>query len=129
MGHEGPVGVMHAWADAYETRDLDTMMALFETDSVWVSPEGKIVAGPDSIRSVFADFMALDAEFRPGEPQVIETGDIALLHADWSLDGTDAEGQAVSFFGRTADVLRRGSNGRWHYLIDDPFGGSGQRGA
>ncbi|MFG1941344.1 YybH family protein [Nonomuraea sp. NPDC048826] len=53
---------------------------------------------------------------------VYATGDIALLIVDWVIDGTDRDGQAVHIEGTATDVARRGQDGRWRYVIDNPFG-------
>jgi ketosteroid isomerase-like protein len=42
-------------------------------------------------------------------------GDIALLIVGWSIAGLDAQGTAT-------DVARRGPDGRWRYVIDNPYG-------
>jgi uncharacterized protein (TIGR02246 family) len=115
--------VARAWGDAYEDRDLDAMMRLFDPDAVWVSAEGDVVAGSDAIRDVFLDFLRLDATYETDDPQVAEADGVALLSARWRLHGTDADGAPVDITGRTADVLRRDAGGEWRYVIDSPFGG------
>jgi uncharacterized protein (TIGR02246 family) len=123
MSEDGPVGTIHAWGDAFHAKDLDAMMDLFEPDAIWVSDKGDVITGADGIRGVFRDFLALDASFDADEPQVLQTGDIALLHFGWTVEGSSADGEPLKIAGRTADVLRRQPDGRWLYIIDDPFGG------
>jgi ketosteroid isomerase-like protein len=48
--------------------------------------------------------------------------DIALLIVDWSMQGTGPQGHPVDLRGTAADVIRRGADGRWRYVIDNPFG-------
>lgn len=109
---------MQAWTDAFHARDLDAIMELFEPDAVWVSQAGEVAAGHDAIREVFAGFMALDARFEPQTRRVAESDGVALLSCAWRLHGP-----SVDMTGRTADVLRRQSDGCWLYVIDSPFGG------
>lgn len=52
----------------------------------------------------------------------------ALLIVDWSIEGTGSDGNGVDFEGTAADVARRGADGRWRYVIDNPFGTAGARG-
>ena len=100
------------------------MMELFEPDAIWVSDDGTVVEGLDSIREVFADFLALGAVFNAETPQIIETAGIALVCSRWTVRGEGADGTAIDIAGRTADVMRRGSDGRWRYLIDAPYAGA-----
>ncbi|KOX32485.1 hypothetical protein ADK67_07250 [Saccharothrix sp. NRRL B-16348] len=46
--------------------------------------------------------------------KVITRGDLALLIVDWSI-GDDVTGTAT-------DVARRGPDGGWRYVIDNPSG-------
>ncbi len=48
-------------------------------------------------------------------------GDLALLHAEWTLKGTGPDGQAVELAGRTSEVVRRQTDGSWRYVIDNPY--------
>ncbi|WP_245673857.1 YybH family protein [Actinoplanes rectilineatus] len=63
-----------------------------------------------------------------GVPMVADTrhlyvaGDIALSVVDWSMRGTARQGYPLNLAGTAADVLRRGDDGRWRYLINNPFG-------
>ncbi len=120
---QGPSDVQRWWGQAFATRDLDAMMALFAADAIWVSNEGAVVRGLDAIRGVFAHFLALNGVYEAQAPEVYEAGDIALLRSSWTVEGTGPDGAPVSFAGRTADVLRRQPDGGWLYVIDSPFGG------
>jgi ketosteroid isomerase-like protein len=53
---------------------------------------------------------------------VYVAGDIALLIVDWSMRGTARDGSAVDMGGTATDVVRRGADGRWRYVIDNPHG-------
>ena len=120
----GPADVASEWSKAFANKDLGAMMELFEPDAIWVSDDGKVVEGLDSIREVFADFLALGAVFNAETPQIIETAGIALVCSRWTVRGEGADGTAIDIAGRTADVMRRGSDGRWRYLIDAPYAGA-----
>ncbi len=47
--------------------------------------------------------------------------EIALLVVDWTITGTCPDGSPVDLAGTATDVARRGSDGYWRYLIDNPF--------
>lgn len=48
--------------------------------------------------------------------------DVALLIVDWTISGTTADGEDVDIQGTATDVARRGDDGIWRYIIDNPFG-------
>jgi ketosteroid isomerase-like protein len=50
------------------------------------------------------------------------SGDIALLVVDWSIAGTSRQGYPLDLRGTATDVVRRGADGRWRYVVDNPFG-------
>ncbi|MET8868588.1 hypothetical protein ABZW11_37155 [Nonomuraea sp. NPDC004580] len=54
--------------------------------------------------------------------QVYVAADIALLIVDWSMRGTARDGTEIAMSGTATDVLRRGPDGRWRYVIDNPHG-------
>jgi ketosteroid isomerase-like protein len=109
------------WAARFNAKDLDGMVALAETDSVFVPQPGAVVAGEAAVRSAEQQFLNIGLPITLNVRRVIISGDIALLISDWTLTGTAADGSEVNMSGTTADVARRGRDG-WKYVIDNPFG-------
>jgi ketosteroid isomerase-like protein len=62
----------------------------------------------------------LPIEARARHAYVVD--DVALLIVDWSIQGTSRHGYPVDLRGTATDVARRGTDGRWRYVIDNPFG-------
>jgi hypothetical protein len=54
--------------------------------------------------------------------RVFVAGDIAQIVLDWSIDGTDPDGKHVHLGGSASDIVRRGADGFWRYLIDNNLG-------
>ena len=46
----------------------------------------------------------------------------AELVLDWSIDGAGPDGKEVHLGGSASDVLRRGADGVWRYMIDNNQG-------
>ena len=46
---------------------------------------------------------------------------IALVVNGWTLEGTGPDGEPVRMEGQASDVLRRGADGGWRYLLDYPW--------
>lgn len=108
------------WAERFNAKDLDGMVALAEAGSVFVPQPGIVVEG-DGVRAAEQQFLSLGLPITLKVRRVIVSGDIALLISDWSLKGKAADGSDIDLSGTTADVARRGPDG-WKYVIDNPFG-------
>jgi ketosteroid isomerase-like protein len=53
---------------------------------------------------------------------VFVAGDIAQIVVDWSIEGTGPDGGHVHIAGSASDVVHRGADGLWRYLIDNALG-------
>jgi ketosteroid isomerase-like protein len=106
----------------FSAKAIDLLMTLYEEDAVLLPSDGQQVKGKAAVREALNGLLAIDGTFSMEQPMVLESGDIALLMAKWSLEGTSPDGKAVDIEGHTADVVRRQSDGSWLIVIDNPFG-------
>jgi hypothetical protein len=53
---------------------------------------------------------------------VLVADDIAQIVLDWSIDGKGPDGKHVHLEGSASDIVRRGADGLWRYLIDNNQG-------
>jgi len=53
---------------------------------------------------------------------VLANGDTALLVIDWEIEAKDASGNTFTIPGTSTDVVRRGADGTWRCIIDNPHG-------
>ena len=104
--------------------DVDALVALYEPDAVFQTPDG-LVHGHAAVRRALERFVALAPNMTGDSQKVIEAGDTALVINRWQLDGTAPDGNPVHLAGLSADVMRRQPDGSWRVLIDDPWGGGG----
>ena len=70
-----------------------------------------------------APFAASRAVFNFDIKQVIQSGDIALMHTEWKVSSP----QQMSVY--AIEVARRQPDGTWRWLIGDPFTIGRQTGA
>ena len=103
--------------DALIVRDAGGLADLFDVNSVLSSRDSENeVRGNGEIARFVAAHWAADSSYLAEVRRVVRTGDTAAVVVDWSLtrrgspDGTGERGRGV-------DVLRRGSDGTWRYLI------------
>jgi uncharacterized protein (TIGR02246 family) len=116
-----PEEVPATWEAAFNTGDIDQVMALYEADAVLVPEPGKKVAGSAAIREALLGFLAVKGQIKLTSKRVLQCGDVALLNGHWDLNGTGPDGSPVSMSGDTNEVVRRQADGTWRYVVDDPF--------
>ncbi|MER6945815.1 DUF4440 domain-containing protein [Nonomuraea sp. NPDC000554] len=101
--------------------DPDAIDRAYEDEGVLVPVPGHPVTGAARFAAnEHLQSLGLPIEARPRHAYV--AGDIALLIVDWSIRGTARDGSAVDMSGTATDVVRRGSDGQWRYVIDNPHG-------
>jgi uncharacterized protein (TIGR02246 family) len=123
MSASTPEEVPRLWAETFSAGDLDALVALYEEhDAMLVPQPGETVTGTDDIREALSAFLALRPTFDLEVRKVLQTGDLALSFADWTLSGTGPDGEAIEMAAQTSDVLRRQPDGSWRIVIDNPYG-------
>lgn len=102
----------HVFANAFNSGDLAVVERMYEPDGILVASPGQPVGGGEraAANQRMVDAGAIDV--RPRHVYVV--GDLALLVVDWRIDGGPD--------GTATDVARRGVDGLWRYVIDNPFG-------
>ncbi|WP_116101198.1 YybH family protein [Amycolatopsis thermalba] len=119
-----PEDVPAVFAERFNTGDPAATAELYEPGAVFVASPGSPLTGADA-HAANARFQALGVPITVRPRQVYATGEIALLIVDWVIDGTDREGRPVRIDGTATDIARRGGDGRWRYVVDNPFGLAG----
>ena len=110
-----------AFEQAFNTGDIEQVLALYESEAVLVPQPGQVVHGLAAIREALQAFLALKLPIRLERKRVLTMGDIALVSSSWKLSGSGPDGSAVDLGGSTTEVIRRQVDGTWRYAIDDPF--------
>ena len=57
------------------------------------------------------------------ELTTLRSNELALTHASWDLDGTAPDGTRTQLSGTGTIVSRRGPDGTWRIVLDDPQSG------
>lgn len=130
IGHEkelsidppGPLDVVTKLVMAMNAGDLESALTLFESGASFVMKPGVVVNGTAGIREALKGFMALKPTLTIKAQQILLAGDIAQYCARWSINGVDLTGAAVQLGGRSSSILRRQPDGRWLFLVDNPWG-------
>lgn len=109
------------FAAAFNSGDPAAVEAVYEDPGVLVPEPGRPVVGADrAAANARFQGLGLPVDVRPRHVYVAD--DIALLIVDWSIRGRGPDGSDVDICGTATDVARRGVDGKWRYVIDNPFG-------
>nr|WP_186319266.1 DUF4440 domain-containing protein [Streptomyces sp. SAJ15] len=110
-----------AFAAAFNSGSPEELARVYADGAVFVPRPGESVTGPE-LRAANAEFQALGLPISVRPRHTYVADDIALLIVDWVIDGHRPDGEHVRLEGTATDVARRGPDGRWRYVIDNPFG-------
>lgn len=116
-----PEEVPAVFAERFNSGDAAALAQVYEDAAVLVPQPGTPATGPD-LHAANGRLQELGVPIAVRPRHVYRSGDLALLIVDWVIDGTGREGQAVHIEGTATDVARRGADGLWRYVIDNPFG-------
>ncbi|SNB88469.1 Ketosteroid isomerase homolog [Streptomyces sp. PgraA7] len=121
--HPTTVAAQHPYVleRAFNTFDAEVVDRLYEADALFVPRPGQPTTGPGRIPA-HRDFLALRVPIRVTPRHTYVSGDLALLIVDWVVEGRAAHGGQVRVAGTATDVARRGPDGFWLYVVDNPFG-------
>lgn len=102
--------------DAFMLRDRAGLAELFDEGAVLAPGDADDVRGSEEIASFAAALWEADRNYLAEVRRVVQAGDTAVVVLDWSLTAGGAS-DAGRERGRGVDVLRRGGDGSWRYVI------------
>lgn len=113
---------MHTvFAEAFNAGKIEDLVSLYEPEAILVPQPGQQVVGHSGIREALMVFLNLNGRMQIETLSCHQAGDMALLQASWRLVATGSDNQPIEFFSRTAEVVRKQSDGSWLYVIDNAF--------
>ena len=107
---------------AFNAGDIETIVALYEPHARLVVQPGQVIEGHAAIREALRACFALKPTMTLLKRQVVTSGDIALSVDQWALTGTGPDEQPIALEGTAVEVLRKQADGRWLYVVDNPWG-------
>ena len=122
MIKDDPVALDREFERLLNAHDLDGLMTLYETEAALMPMPGSVVVGASAVRAALAGFIAAKPTIRTAGRLVAQTGDLALLANDWTLDVDGPDGKRTTMKGSAIEIARRQSDGRWLFVMDMPYG-------
>ena len=117
---ESPEELHIRFQHAFNRHDLDSILALYEPGAVLVSGRGP-VQGTAAIREIYRGIFALRPTLELQTLGVTRAGDLAMLHGKWILSESASDFSQIRREGRNTETARLQPDGRWLFVIDDPY--------
>jgi uncharacterized protein (TIGR02246 family) len=122
MPNAGLEETIQGFFEAFNRGDLDAVIALYETKATMVAQPGQMAQGHAAIWEALNRFLAMKPTLTLEKKSLVIAGDIALLIVQATLHGKGPDGAPVRMEHTSSDVLRRQADGRWLFVIDNPWG-------
>jgi uncharacterized protein (TIGR02246 family) len=114
-----PEDLYPALAGAYNTGDLDGLLALYAPDAVFVVKPGVVTNGPAELRATLQRLLELRAHLRIEPQAFVRSGEVLLVVGRYTFSGQRHDGTPFENESRFVDVLRQQPDGRWLIAVDD----------
>ena len=95
--------------------DIESLLNVYDPDVVFLNQRREVKQGHQQLREELAPLAAARATFDFSIKQVIQSGDIALMHVEWNVS------PPKPMRSHAIEVARRQPDGTWRWLIGDPF--------
>jgi ketosteroid isomerase-like protein len=95
--------------------DLDAVMSVYDPEAVLLNQSREVTKSREDLRRELTPLAAAKTAFDFNVKQIIQTGNIALMHTEWKVSGP----QPMTVY--AIEVARRQADGTWRWLIGDPY--------
>jgi len=108
--------------ERFNSGKVGTMMSLYAPEAVFIAKDGRTITDHTEIAAELERDLKLGLPLKAKARHVFVADNIAQIVLDWSIDGTGPAGKHVHIGGSASDVVRRGADGLWRFLIDNNHG-------
>ena len=122
MSARKPEDIHNLFAAAFNSGDVDSIMALYEPEATLIPQPGQVTRGHTAIRYALQQFLALKGTMQVRSVFVIHGPGVALMRGQWKLTGTGPDGKPIEMNGQSVEVARQQPSGDWLLAVDHPFG-------
>lgn len=91
-----PQDVPRLFLEAMNSRDVDDVVSLYETEGVIATDGDEIVSGHKAIRSMVSGVLAQRPRFTLHDSHTIQVGDLALIRSRWTVAMADSAGKLTA---------------------------------
>ena len=117
-----PEDFVASLVERFNSGKVSTMMPLYGPEAVFIENDGRTITDHTEIAARLERDISLGLPLKAQARHVFVGGDTAQIVLDWSIDGRGPGGEHVHLEGSASDIVRRGADGFWRYLIDNNQG-------
>jgi ketosteroid isomerase-like protein len=115
MSAKSPADICRLFQRYMAEGDLESVLSIYDPEAVILNQAGEVTTSRQGLREELAPLAARKARFGFTIKQVVEAGDVALMHTAWTV----SEPQPMNVY--AIEVARRQPDGTWCWLIGDPY--------
>ena len=115
-----PVEIHTLFLQAFNRRDIEALVALYEPNAVLLV-DGNEVVGHESIRKAYERSLARRGRMTLETRAVVESQGLAVLHGGWVIEPSTGTGTEIATRGLSTEVVRQQPDGSWLFVIDNPI--------
>ncbi len=116
MGVKTPADMSAAFGRLFNARDKAGLLALYADEAMLTIDGAETARGHAAIGAMMAPMLDSPLKIAARCTSCHENGDTAIVRTDWILTAPDG---STAMQGASAEVLRRGADGLWRFVIDD----------
>ena len=121
MAVKSPEKITAAFLAAYNARNKAALMALYAEDAAYTFNGVTIITGLGKIGAAFDRGLASSLNMTGSVLSCVTSCDTALVRMHWKMVKPDGGFHSE---GVSCEILRKGADGLWRYIIDDATGGN-----
>ena len=105
-------------ARTYNDRDMDSLVNLYDDNSILIPQPGMIAKEKSEIRNALSEFLKLEGKMQVKSTYVYELNGVAFTRSEWQI----SKGDEILVQGAGIEVMKKSADGRWRFQFDHPFG-------
>lgn len=117
-----PEKLLNQFSEFTNSKDLDSLVKLYEPDACFTDKSGTNIIGREKIRERLKGFLDMNGKLGLKVRKIIPAGDIVLAYSNWTFVASGPDGSPINLSGKAIDVLRKQPDNTWRVLIDSPWG-------
>lgn len=117
-----PEQIHELFVDALHTGDLDQLMALYEPDAAMMPEPGRVARGARQRRQALQQLVKSTGHMTFEAKAVVQVDELAYIANKWTKTDAGQDGNAETREGVAVEVVRRGPDGGWRFVIGNPWG-------
>lgn len=105
-------------AQAFNTKDLATVLSIYDSSGIIVPEPGNPVSGKEKFEEAVKAILAIPGIMEIRTVYCLETGNLAVGRSEWDI----TDGDEVRVRSKGIELMRQQPDGTWKILIDHAFG-------